>query len=271
MTHNTNQQINGSPSMPPPPTPQGAPQKLSSGHTPQIYAVTNQVRAANPSLSDEQVNVLAIQQLAKQTGQQASTQARQIAMNAASGIPAQAQNGVSAQAYSQKQGSYNQRSMTNGTNGSNGVNGMYSQMNGSANGQQQGGSGINPQSNPASSQAQEDYRAQLMRNQQRQMPQMRQMQSPNTNQAQLYSSPVAAHASPHIAAVSPGQSPYQNVNQMSQVAAANGQRPSSRSNTPQMQRLSSSGSVNTLGNGGSPGAMGIAQNSPRSLPASMAQ
>ncbi|KAF2212659.1 hypothetical protein CERZMDRAFT_84312 [Cercospora zeae-maydis SCOH1-5] len=267
-THNANQQINGSPSMPPPPTPQTAPQKLSSGHTPQIYAIQNQLRAANPSLSDEQVQTLAIQQLSKQTSQSSSNQARQNAMNAASGIANQAQNGMPSQAYQQKQGQYVQRSVANG------VNGVYSQVNGAANTQQLGGSAMSPQANTNSSQAQEDYRAQLMRNQQLQMPQMRQMQSPGTGHAQLYSSPVANNASPHMTATSPGQSPYQNVNQMSQVAGANGQRPVSRSNTPQMQRLSSSGSVNTVSNNGgmqSPGAMSIAQNSPRSLPASMAQ
>ena len=259
MAHNANQQINGSPSMPPPPTPRNAPQKLSSGHTPQISAITNQIRAANPSYSDQEVSDAAVKQLAKQTNQQSSNQARQIAMNAASGISTPTQNGVATQAYSQPQGPYNQRSMTNGTSGANGVNGMYPQMTGGSNGQQLGAS-MSPQNNPASFQAQDDYRTQLMRGQQAQMPQVRQMQSPNTNQAQLYQSPVAAHASPHMAAVSPGQSPYQNMNQMSQ---------SSRSNTP-MQRLSSSGSVNTLGNGGSPGAMAI-QNSPRSMPPTVAQ
>ncbi|PPJ59031.1 hypothetical protein CBER1_01704 [Cercospora berteroae] len=267
-THNGNQQMNGSPSMPPPPTPQTAPQKLSSGHTPQIFAIQNQLRAANPSLSDEQIQALAIQQLSKQTSQQSSNQARQNAMNAASGMANQGQAGVPSQAYQQKQGQYVQRPVANG------VNGMYSQVNGAANTQQQTGSAMSSQANTNSSQAQEDYRAQLMRNQQLQMPQMRQMQSPNANHAQLYSSPVANSASPHMAATSPGQSPYQNVNQMSQVAGANGQRPVSRSNTPQMQRLSSSGSVNTVGNNGgmqSPGALSIPQNSPRSLPASMAQ
>ncbi|KAM3415083.1 hypothetical protein BST61_g10218 [Cercospora zeina] len=267
-THNANQQINGSPSMPPPPTPQTAPQKLSSGHTPQIYAIQNQLRAANPSLSEEQVQALAIQQLSKQTSQPSSNQARQNAMNAASGMANQAQNGMAPQGYRQEQGQHVQRPVANG------VNGMYSQVNGAANTQQQGGSAMSTQGNTSSSQAQEDYRAQLMRNQQLQMPQMRQMQSPNTGHAQLYSSPVPNNASPHMAAASPGQSPYQNVNQMTQVAGSNGQRPASRSNTPQMQRLSSSGSVNTVSNNGgmqSPGAMSIAQNSPRSLPASMAQ
>ncbi|KAI5358506.1 Putative SANT/Myb domain, Homeobox-like domain superfamily, Helicase/SANT-associated [Septoria linicola] len=267
--HNSNQQMNGSPSMPPPPTPQSAPQKLSSGHTPQIYAITNQVRAANPSLTEEQVNALAIQQLSKQTNQQSSNQARQNAMNAASGMPNQSQ---AAQAYPQKQGQYTQRPMANGANG---VNGMYSQTNGSSNGQSQAASGMSPQGNNTNpSQAQDDYRAQLIRNQQLQMPQMRQMQSPNNTAAQLYGSPVAANASPHLSAASPGQSPYQNVNQMAQIGSTSGQRPSSRSNTPQMQRLSSSGSVNTIGTGGgmqSPGAMGIPQNSPRSLPTPMAQ
>lgn len=254
MQSNGGQQMSQSPSMPPPPTPANFGQQLSSGLIPGIVNIKAQLARNYPHMTDEQLNAAATEQLKRQS--QTSNQARQNAMNAAAGInglpsPAQANN---MQAYNHNQAAFqNNASMVNGTNG---------YVNGDGGSQQANMSGAHtsPQQNYAS----------IMR--QRQLQQLSRMQSPNATHASLSGSPSAAHVSPDMAHVSPSMQ-YSNVN-MGGVAmnGMNGQRPPSRSNTPQMQRLGSSGSVPGVGVPGmqSPGASGL-QGSPRSMQAGMAR
>ncbi|KAF7188275.1 hypothetical protein HII31_10339 [Pseudocercospora fuligena] len=64
---------------------------------------------------------------------------------------------------------------------------------------------------------------------------------------------------------------YSNM-QMAGMQGMNGQRPSSRSNTPQMQHINSNGSGIAMSNGmQSPGSMAQVQGSPRNVQANMAR
>lgn len=254
------QQMSASPSMPPPPTPHGNPQQLSSGHVPQIIAIQNQLRATNPGLSDEQLKAMATQQMKAQS--QSSSQTRQSAMNAAAGIPNQSHTGM------QQQYAHNQNAYQRNSQMPSGMNGMY--VNGDGNNQQ---ANMSP-ANSSSPSQQQVYAQKIWQRQQLQMQQM-QMQSPNSQHAQLNGSPGVSHASPSMTPASPSMQ-YSNMNQMGgmgtpMASGMNNQRPPSRSNTPQMQRLGSSGSgVPTMGNGlQSPGAQ--MQGSPRNMQASMAR
>ena len=243
--------IPASPIMPPPPAPQNGPQQLSSGHVPQIIAIKNQLRSANPGLTEEQLNALATQQMKNQS----TNQARQNAMNAAAGIPTNTHGNM--QAYAQNRAAYQGNSQM--------TNGLPVYMNSDGTGQQanMGPANTSPQ--------QAAYAHKMWQRQRQQM----QMQSPNTTHATLAGSPNIAHASPSMAPASPSMQ-YANMNQMAAMgapmASMGGQRPPSRSNTPQMQRLGSSGSAPgaTGMNGGmqSPGNM---QGSPRNMQASMAR
>jgi chromatin modification-related protein VID21 len=258
---NSQQQHNSaSPSMPPPPTPQGVPQQLSSGHVPAVIAIKNQLRARYPTMTEAELTNFATEQLKHQS--QSSTQVRQNAMNAAAGIGGSTPNASTAtmQAYSQNQQSYQTNPhMPNGnhvtTNGDSVAQAQLQQSNASV-----------------SAQGQANY-AQMMR--QRAAAQMRLQQSPNTPHAQPHSSPVVAHASPNMNPVSPAVQ-YQGVNNMPSVPMNAGMssqgRPPSRSNTPQMQRLGSSGGVPGINPLQSPGATpGGLQGSPRNMQASMAR
>lgn len=255
------QQMSNSPSMPPPPTPQGAPQQLSSGHVPQIIAIQNQLRVQNPGVSEEQLKVMATTQMKAQSQ---NSQARQNAMNAAAGIPNQSSPTGMQQQYGQNQTAYvGNRQATSG------MNGTY--MNGDGSSQHASMSTVGATiGSPSQQQA---YAQKMWQRQQMQLQQM-QMQSPNSSHAQLNGSPSLAQASPTMAPASPSMQ-YPNMNQANgmgtPMAATNNQRPSSRSNTPQMQRLGSSGSgVAAMGNGmQSPGAQ--LQGSPRNMQASMAR
>ncbi|KAK4500321.1 hypothetical protein PRZ48_008510 [Zasmidium cellare] len=262
----SNQQMSASPSMPPPPTPHGGnPQQLSSGHVPQIIAITNQLRVSNPGLSEDQLKAMATQQMKAQS--QSSSQTRQSAMNAAAGIPNQSQM------QQQQQYAHNQNAYQRNGQMPNGMNGTY--VNGDGNNQQANMSPVNNNSSP-SQQQQQVYAQKLWQRQQLQLQQM-QMQSPNAQHAQLNGSPSVSHASPSMTPASPSMQ-YSNMNQMGgmgtpMAAGMNGQRPPSRSNTPQMQRLGSSGSgVPTMGSGGmqSPGSQ-MQGSSPRNMQASMAR
>lgn len=271
----TNQQgSSASPNMPPPPNPQhGQPGQLSSGHIPQIIQIKNQLRANNPNLADDQLTALATQQMqAKNQPQTANHQhqARQNAMNAAAGISGTPSHAVM-QAYAHGQ----QNGYVNGTPVSKGNNGMY--MNGTGDGTP-GSQSQTPQSAGATAIATPQQQAYAQKMWQRQMAQMQQRQSPNTTHAGLAnSSPNISHASPNMTPASPsGQSQQQqptqqqysaNMVNIANMTAGAGQRPPSRSATPQMQRLGSSGSVHQGLQ--SPGA--IPQNSPRNLQASMAR
>ncbi|KAF2166590.1 hypothetical protein M409DRAFT_23224 [Zasmidium cellare ATCC 36951] len=259
MTQNgTNQQMSASPSMPPPPTPHGGtPQQLSSGHVPQIIAITNQLRISNPGLSDDQLKAMATQQMKAQS--QSSSQTRQSAMNAAAGIPNQSQ--MPQQQYAHNQNAYQRNGQMPG-----GMNGMY--PNGDGNMQQANMSPAN--SSPSQQQV---YAHKLW---QRQQLQMQQTQSPNAQHAQLNGSPSVSHASPSMTPASPSMQ-YSNTTPMGGMGTPmangmNGQRPPSRSNTPQMQRLGSSGSgVPTMGSGmQSPGSQ-MQGSSTRNMQASMAR
>lgn len=252
------QQMSGSPAMPPPPTPQNAQKQLSSGHVPAILGIQAQLRQKFPQASDDQIQAMATEMLRNQS-QQSTNSARQNAMNAAAGINGNAtpqQHGnVQQAAYAQNQAAFqNNQQMRNG-------NMPYAN-----------GDGSNGQSSP---QQQQQYAAAMRA---RQMQQMGMQQSPGMSHASVNGSPSLASASP--APVSPSmQFSNPSVNGTPQMAAAqlnlggsNQQRPPSRSATPQMQRLGSSGSVPGLQQGmPSPGQVNGLQGSPRTVQASMAR
>lgn len=249
---NGNHHASASPSMPPPPAPAHTSGQLSSGHVPTVIAIKNQLRARYPNMSEAELTNFATEQLKHQS--QSSSQVRQNAMNAAAGINPNASPaaGNAVPAYNQNQAAYqNNANMSGSANGSAPQN------------QQQQANGVapNPQ-NPAA------Y-AQMMR--QRQMQQMRMQQSPTGSHAQPSGSPNLAQASPHMGPASPAVQ-YANMNNMPINAAVGNQgRPSSRGNTPQMQRLGSSGGVQGVNGMQSPGAPGSLQGSPRNMQASMAR
>ena len=269
-----NYQMSGSPSMPPPPTPQSTQKTLSSGHVPAILNIQNVLRQRNPGATEEQINNMATEMLRTQSQQNSTqTQARQNAMNAAAGInggPAPQQpHGNMSQAYAQNQAAFQNNQQL--------ANGNTAYINVDSSGQQ---STVNGQTSA-------QY-AQMMR--QRQMQQMRLQQSPNGSHATLSNgshtmsgpnsqatlnagSPgaAAAHSSPSMPPVSPVmQFSNANGNGTPQMAAAqlNAQRPSSRpgSATPGIQRLGSSGSLQQ----GMP-SPGLPQQGSPSMQASMAR
>lgn len=239
--HGQTHQTSASPSMPPPPAPAAMPGQLSSGHVPALIAIKNHLRNKYPTMGEEQLAALATDHLKSQS----TNQARQNALNAAAGMTnpqaSASQNTSNTQAYAHNQ-TYQNGGNANG----------YGQLDGSTQVNSANGMTNSPQ----------QY-AVLMR--QRQLAQMRlQQQSPNPAQVVPNSSPSVNHASPNMAPVSPSV----------QFAGPNmgNQRPPSRSATPQMQRLGSSGSVPGVAGSGmqSPGAL-VMQSSPRSMQANMAR
>jgi chromatin modification-related protein VID21 len=297
---NNQQQMSASPSMPPPPTPAGLPQQLSSGHVPAVIQIKNQLRARYPQMSEAELTNFATEQLKHQS--QSSGQMRQNAMNAAAGIgtPQQQPGTNSAPVYNHNQTAYqNNGAMPNGTNGYAGGSDQGSQN------QQQAPQQQVPQQQPHQQQQQQPHTpqqqqampqttanqqnyAQLMRQramlqmrqpsqQQQQSPQAQgQNQSPNTPHAQLSNagSPRVSHSSPHMNAASPhvvsaNASPSMH---MAQPNIQGQPRPPSRSHTPQqppMQRLGSSsggvpGAGMQSGGGGVQSPGGVVHGSPRS-------
>lgn len=247
--HIANHQMSAAPHMPPPPAPQQSnPQQLSSGHVPALMQVKSSIRKQYPSYSEEQVNAMATEMLKSHS--QSSSQARQNAMNAAAGI----HSGVNLHAPSSNMNAYanNQTAFQN----NNQLPSAAAFINGDPNASQQ------PGMNPASPQ---QYAA-LMR--QRQMHQMRMGQSPSNSHATLNGSPSLTHASPSSPNVQ-----YASMNVMPNIGTPGvppqQQRPPSRSATPQMQRLGSSGNMA----GGMPSPQGVngLQGSPRNMQASMAR
>lgn len=251
-----NGQMSASPHMPPPPTPGGsqhAPQSLSSGHVPVVLQIKSQLRAKYPHLSDAQIQTMTNDQLKQQNA--TNHEARQSAMNAAAGI-----NGASPMPSTNTLNAYNQNqtafqgnaTLTNG-------NSPYGNSDGTPSQAGVTSANTSPQANYA----------QMMRS--RQMQQMRHAQSPNATHASLHGSPGMAAASPNMTPVSPNMQ-YSNMNMagMTGMGVNGGQRPPSRGNTPQMQRLGSSGSIAGVNGGGmqSPGAM---QGSPRNMQAGLAR
>ena len=239
---NNQQQMSASPSMPPPPTPAGNPQQLSSGHIPAVIQIKNQLRARYPQMSEVELTNFATEQLKHQS--QSSGQMRQNAMNAAAGIsnPQQQQQqqqqtvNNNAPAYNHNQAAYQTNgNVPNGTNGYAGSPEQATQNQAHQPQQQQQQQHVPQQQQQQQQQApmqqnanmnaggnaannQQNY-AQLMR--QRQMQQMRlqqqtpqqqqspqaqvQHQSPSTPHAQpsTAGSPHVAHASPRASAASP--------------------------------------------------------------------
>ena len=178
-------------------------------------------------------------------------------MNAAAGMPSQSQaHPGNMQAFTHN---HNQAAFQNNSQM---ANGSTPYMNGDGGNTQASGM-TGPSQSP---QAVAAYANQLR---QRQVQMMRMQQSPNAAHAQLNGSPSLAHASPSMTPASPSM-PY---SQMSgQNGGIGGGRPSSRGNTPQMQRLGSSNSVPGVGMASglqSPGA--LPQGSPRNMQASMAR
>jgi len=254
--------------MPPPPNPQQhTPQQLSSGLVPQIIQIKNQLRANNPNITDDQLTQLATQQMQiknQSPVNNSQTLARQSAMNAAAGIGSPALAAVQAYQHTQSNG------YQTATSASNGQNGGYTNGDGT-NGNLQTHQAQSTQPHLASTTAASQAYAQKMW--QRQMAQMaQQRQSPSTPHARLAgSSPSMAHASPNMAPASPVVQVQYPAN-MTNIGGAGAQRPPSRSATPQMQRLGSSGSVPGVHQGmQSPGGGVMQQNSPRNMQASMAR
>ncbi|KAK3699549.1 RNA polymerase II transcription elongation factor SpEAF [Vermiconidia calcicola] len=262
-----NHQMAASPSMPPPPTPQSQVQQLSSGHTPVLMNIKQQIRAKFPHYTDEQINGMATEMLKSQS--QSTNQARQSAMNAAAGInggvaPQQQAHGSNAQAYAHNQAAAYQNASNQMPNAN--------YVNGDVGAQQQGAA-------PTSTSPQQHY-ANVMRQRQMQQMNVRMQHSPPGGHATLAngSSPggMATAPSPSMTPVSPNMQ-YSNMHTpqmaaaspaMSNIAAGIQQRPPSRgATTPgQIQRLGSSGSMA----GGLPSPQGL-QGSPRNMQASMAR
>jgi chromatin modification-related protein VID21 len=255
------QQSQPSPSMPPPPTPQNGAQgaqQLSSGTTPVINTIKAQLRAQNPNMAQDQLDQLANQQLAKHMTN------RQSAMNAAAGIPVQGNNAMQQQ-FPHNQAAYQgSRQMQS--------NGLYANVNGGGSGE---GNGPTPSMNPPSTSPQaQQHQAYKQQMQQQQYSAMRmqqmQMQSPN----QAHVSPAMSHPSPNMAATnmaalpaSPSMQYPPNMGPSMMNGQTQQQRPTSRSNTPQMQRVGSSGSG--INGGGMQSPNGGLQGSPRNMQAGM--
>jgi chromatin modification-related protein VID21 len=260
-THAASHQMSASPSMPPPPTPRNQPQQLgqlSSGHMPRLMGIKNELREQHPNLSEEQLNTMATSKLQAQSAQLTNTQAqaRHQAMNAAAGIQTQSGHGGNmSQAYNQA-AFQNNRQMVNGNtpymNGD-GTTMQTPTMNGPTNGPQAAAAYAN----------QVRAHTHLMQ------------QSPNAGHAQLngtYGSPGMAHVSPNMTPASPSAQ-YSNMGQMGGAAGLGG-RPPSRSNTPQMQRLGSSGGTMSgtgMANGMQSPNGTLPQGSPRNMQANMAR
>nr|POE63166.1 chromatin modification-related protein eaf1 [Quercus suber] len=241
------QPMSNSPSMPPPPTPHGAPQQLSSGHVPALFAIKNQLKARHPSMSDDQLNNMATTELRRQSQNQNATDARQNAINAAAGVQSNSQHN-NMQAYAHNQNAFQSNH----------------QMAGATNTYIAGENASQPTNmNAQSPQAQQAYAAQLRA---RQLQQMRLQGSPGGSHAVLNGSPGVSHASPNITPASPSVQ-YSNMNGMN--GSVMNPRPPSRSNTPQIQRLGSSGMASGMQ---SPGSQSLPpQGSPRNMQASMAR
>lgn len=277
-SHPQAHQVSASPNMPPPPTPhaqqsQQPPQQLSSGHVPALLMIKQQLRQKHPHLSEDQLNQAATSTLREQSQNQAQStnQARQNAMNAAAGISTQTHHSHPAnmQAYTHNQAAFqNNQQMPNGNAG------PYMNSSDGSNSQSPNLQRPTPGSVHQSPQAMAAYANRMRQQSMMQMGGMQ--QSPNGTHAQLNGgSPAMAQASPAMAPASPSM-PYsqvQNGQQMGPSPMAGATRPPSRSQTPQMQRLSSSGSVPGV-NGmasGMPSPSGLAQGSPRNMQASMAR
>ncbi|KAF2481061.1 hypothetical protein BDY17DRAFT_300634 [Neohortaea acidophila] len=263
-----NQQMSGSPIMPPPPTRHSnsgsnPPQSLSSGHVPNIISIRAHLRSMYPHYTDEQIDAKATDALKLHS--QSSSQARQTAMNAAAGISPSMGAHSNMQAYGHIQAAYQNNQIANGGANFMGAGG------GDPTGQQAQPNGMPPAASPSPQQ----YAA-LMR--QRQMAQMRMQQSPNGSHASLNGSPNIAVASPNMAPVSPNMQ-FSNMNQMPSMNNMGGaagamtpqQRPPSRSNTPQIQRVGSSGNMSTGGMASPQAANAGLQGSPRNMQASVAR
>ena len=215
--------------MPPPATPASQPQQLSSGHVPAINQIKHSLQAQHPQATPAQIDSMANEHMKRQVQ---AAQARQNAINAASGS-----HGVMSSAatgYNQNQTAFQQNQQTSANPQLNNYNTQAANLN---------GNGSSPQ--------QQQYSA-LMR--QRLMQQQAQLQTGNgtTN-----GSPQLTRASPSVVMqASPNmQQAVPNMNAMNGVSSSlpagvvsnNAQRPPSRSATPQMARVSSSGGMSSPG------------------------
>ena len=248
-----------SPHMPPPPTPAGQqsqqqqPQQLSSGHIPAIAAITHSLQAKNPNATPDQIKEMTSQHLKQFYSTQQNHQARQSAMQAAAGTHNVTPTPTNQAAYNQtqNQAAYQQ----NNTN----AHGNNSNIAANVNGQQPtypstpNANGVSPTPN-----IQSQYSAQMRSQLNQQMIQQRQNQIQSA--AIANGSPHLTHASPNLAHASPNMA--QAVPNMNGVASAN------RTPTPQMARLGSSGGQQGQTPLRSPG---LTQNSPRAVPAGVAQ
>ncbi|KAH9825379.1 HSA protein [Teratosphaeria destructans] len=260
-------QMSASPRMPPPPTPRNQPQQagqLSSGHMPRLIEIKNSLREKHPNLSDDQLTSAATNELRSQTTSGAQSQhqqqqqARQNAMNAAAGLqPQHGQTSNMQQTYAQNTTAYQRNHGM--------VNGNTQYMNGDTN-----GAPTPAMTGPTNSPQAASAYANQLRQRQMAMMQGQMQQSPNAPHAQLAGSPGMAHVSPNMTPASPAVQYPNNMNQMG--AGGMSARPPSRNNTPQMQRVGSSGSVPGVGMQSgmqSPGSM--PQGSPRNMQANMAR
>lgn len=225
--------------MPPPANPMSQPQQLSSGHVPSIVQITHQLKAQYPQATSEQITQMTNDHLKKQVhyNQQAQA-ARQNALNAAAGSHGSGPAPNTSNAYSQNQAAFQQNAGAGNTHGS------YN--NGQAN-------GVN---HVASSSQQQQYANTLRQ---------RMLQQ----QSQLASSPVGSNVSPRVAQASPSMaqaSPNMTHVSPSMAQSVPNNVNASRSATPQMARINSSG-----GGGAPMQSPGLPQGSPRAVPAGVAR
>jgi len=232
--HHPNQVNNNNASaspMPPPANPTAQqPQGLSSGHVPAISQIKHNLQAQNPSMSSTQIDTLANEQIKRQVQ---AAQARQNAINAASGS-----HGVisGANSYAPNQTAYQQNQGS--SNAHHNYNAPTSNFNNNNNNNNNSNTAASPQTQQHQTQQQQysqSVRQQLLRQQHAAMP------SPSMA---ANVSPQIQRASPNMIHVSPNmQQAVPNMNGMN----VNGQRPPSRSATPQMVRVPSSGGLTSPG------------------------
>ncbi|KAI5272061.1 hypothetical protein E4T47_04692 [Aureobasidium subglaciale] len=215
---NQNGNSAASPHMPPPPTPTGQshhPPQLSSGLTPAITTIQNQVQAQHPNASAEDVQKIVTERLRQyhlQQGQQQQShqQARQSALSAAAGPHAVNAVSIGTPAYTQNQTAFQQ----------NNGNGQHAAFNGNGN---------NVPGNAAGAQ---QYAANMR---QRAIAQQNQIQHPNQGvpgQNNVSPCPPQASPVPGMTAPSPNMAPAQPQQVYPHNAVA-------RTPTPQMARMGS--------------------------------
>lgn len=270
--------------MPPPSTPASQPQQLSSGHVPAITQLKHNLQAQHPQATPQQIDQMAGEQMRKHLQ---AAQARQNALNAASGSHGVISNGnvhanntnggANANYAQQNQAAYqhnqgmtpahnNQHAQYNANNNPNNHQGQGQAINTAAFNNNNGTANANVNAAANASSPQTAQYSALMR--QRLMQQQSQIQQTQNGTANVspnmqHASPKMVHVSPNMAHVVPnmgggggvpiaGAGTNNNLSPMHNGQQQQGQRPPSRSATPQMVRLPSNGPGGSVGGMQSP-------------------